>query len=645
MGIYKYIISMLMLLNLMFLVACVDNNDISTPIIPENDDMVSIEIFTRSQNYQLPVTRATGAQENEIEKTPYVLVFEVGTGTLICVEIARTVEHTGTVKRYVQLTKRDGTFRFLILANNQTHFYFDGERYEFNETNLKTYILGRDMADINGLFLTDKLDSPLQTIIPYTTTDWSSLLPMSCLTEPVNGINESTKIGEAEESKQLELKRVVAKISFMNDPVMKDKDTPYYNFDMLGLISINNTPQQSKIYNYDGEQLTNEVDLTEVALDEQYSDVLFGMEHVDESLEWYTPCIQVHWGSPCYVNETAASKNTYFIIKGILTADYGSGTEEPRTYYYKMAAIDGNQKPMDFKRNVNYEFKIKNVRGPGYETVSEAMAAPAANKTILDFEVTTTDLSSHHIITNGNYYLGVTNSRYITYTDEPGVWHHAFSIITDYFDNDDAPRSVKNEITAISSSDDISCDVSTIPETMRAPQQLDVSVKFNNNNAQGRIEIWLGNLQLIVYVEHRNILPATANRLDFYRYYKNPSATNEAGETVTQQHWEYGYYLISGTVDDTDASWIKLAAGSNDPPEAAVNYTSGGAQYFSADPAKLTNVTDAVTSGHGKIQVYIDKNETGVARPGTFYLSTGLNPGYFPQNKVERIKFDIKQDK
>ena len=141
-------------------------------------------------------------------------------------------------------------------------------------------------------------------------------------------------------------------------------------------------------------------------------------------------------------------------------------------------------------------------------------------------------------------------------------------------------------------------------------------------------------------MDRSGVVPVGGERLIYYKYYKDPGAGNE--------WWEYEHYLINGNVDSGASSWIKLAPGSETIPSAAVGYTSGGGAYFSPDPADLTNVTDVVTSGIGKIQVYITDNSiaaggTGQVRNGTFYLSTGYHPSYAPQNWTDRIKIDIKQ--
>lgn len=636
MRIYKHIITILVLANMFLMFACTNDMDISQPVEPGLEDKVSISLFTRAQDYSIPVTRG-GANETGIEKTPYVLVFKVDGTSTKCIETVRAVEDLTTDKRYVLLTRQaTGTYRFLILANNGTHFYFEDQRYEWSESNLETYLVGKELSYISENLLTDKLDSPQQNTVPYTSSGWDHLLPMSYLTDPVSGINDNTKIGEV--GSPLQMVRGVAKLVFINEPELYlDSSTSsqmrYNKFVMGGVVSIMNTPRQGKVYNMDDNPLTT-IGLTEVAKND-YSDMLLSMQDVNES--WAPPYMQASWGDPCYVHETAADGGLFFIIKGDLTADFGTGTEETRTFYYKMAPVDNNFAQIGIERNHSYEFRIINVRGPGHSTVAEAMAAPPSNKLLLDYEVTSVDLSSHHVIANGHYYLGVSNSRYITYTDEPGTWQQAFSIVTDYFSQSGAWSPIRNEIL---STQGITCDVSAISSSADASHPQVVNVKFDNSISTGWVEVWLGDLTLTVRVDRSGVVPVGGEKLIYYKYYKDPGAGNE--------WWEYEHYLINGNVDSGASSWIKLAPGSETIPSAAVGYTSGGGAYFSPDPAVLTNVTDVVTSGIGKIQVYITDNSiaaggTGQVRNGTFYLSTGYHPSYAPQNWTDRIKIDIKQ--
>ena len=216
MRIYKHIITILVLANMFLMFACTNDMDISQPVEPGLEDKVSISLFTRAQDYSIPVTRG-GANETGIEKTPYVLVFKVDGTSTKCIETVRAVEDLTTDKRYVLLTRQaTGTYRFLILANNGTHFYFEDQRYEWSESNLETYLVGKELSYISENLLTDKLDSPQQNTVPYTSSGWDHLLPMSYLTDPVSGINDNTKIGEV--GSPLQMVRGVAKLVFINEP-------------------------------------------------------------------------------------------------------------------------------------------------------------------------------------------------------------------------------------------------------------------------------------------------------------------------------------------------------------------------------------------------------------------------------------------
>ena len=81
MRIYKHIITILVLANMFLMFACTNDMDISQPVEPGLEDKVSISLFTRAQDYSIPVTRG-GANETGIEKTPYVLVFKGRRSTL-----------------------------------------------------------------------------------------------------------------------------------------------------------------------------------------------------------------------------------------------------------------------------------------------------------------------------------------------------------------------------------------------------------------------------------------------------------------------------------------------------------------------------------------------------------------------------------
>ena len=57
MRIYKHIITILVLANMFLMFACTNDMDISQPVEPGLEDKVSISLFTRAQDYSIPVTR------------------------------------------------------------------------------------------------------------------------------------------------------------------------------------------------------------------------------------------------------------------------------------------------------------------------------------------------------------------------------------------------------------------------------------------------------------------------------------------------------------------------------------------------------------------------------------------------------------
>ncbi|NDV59192.1 hypothetical protein [Bacteroides sp. 519] len=215
MKIYQYILLTLTWASIMF-AACERDMGMSEIVDPKDEGKVTIEIFTRAQNLQLPQTRGFGAKGDSIEKTPYVLVFRGNDGDAVCVEAVKAIEYSGTVKRYVQLTQQPaGTdYRFLILANNGEYSYWEGTRFKWSEFAL-TNFKDKSLSYISDNLLTDKLGNP-QITPPYVSEDWKYILPMSYLTGPVNGINETTKIGTTDNP--IALIRGVAQIVFYNVP-------------------------------------------------------------------------------------------------------------------------------------------------------------------------------------------------------------------------------------------------------------------------------------------------------------------------------------------------------------------------------------------------------------------------------------------
>lgn len=83
---------------------------------------------------------------------------------------------------------------------------------------------------------------------------------------------------------------------------------------------------------------------------------------------------------------------------------------------------------------------------------------------------------------------------------------------------------------------------------------------------------------------------------------------------------EVNYYCLSGTVDETARSWIKLRPSSGED----------------------RNDTDKITVDDGRIFIEVLPN-TGIERRGVVYLTTMNNIGSPSGRMTQRIKIDITQ--
>lgn len=112
--------------------------------------------------------------------------------------------------------------------------------------------------------------------------------------------------------------------------------------------------------------------------------------------------------SGIYLFESPGSTPTDLLIKGTKTG-FSEG-------YYKIRIAYGtNKDTYDIRRGVRYVVNLSSVKGPGYATADEAIANEPAN---IEYNVAVDDGSSKDVvISNGKYYLGVSNSEFIVCAD------------------------------------------------------------------------------------------------------------------------------------------------------------------------------------------------------------------------------------
>ena len=162
---------------------------------PSNEkEKVKIEIFTQANSYSLPSTRAA---EDEVGRTPWVLVFKGQGAGATFIEAAQAFEMVS--KRYVLLTEQtDGSkYQLLILANPTDKFYYGNNSTEcdFNESSFLSQLTSgvTTYGDVCARLFTQPLSSLPLNILPYSGAQ--ETIPMSYLKECVYNI-KTWKFGE-----------------------------------------------------------------------------------------------------------------------------------------------------------------------------------------------------------------------------------------------------------------------------------------------------------------------------------------------------------------------------------------------------------------------------------------------------------------
>lgn len=590
----KDIIYILSTMLLMLTTAC--ENEVLSSGRPDGgetaDGKVRIEIFARANAYPIPVTKGVD-DENKVGMTPWVLVFKGEGGNATFIEAVQAYEVVG--KRYVVLTKQPAgsKYQLLILANPQSHFCYGSNTttYDFDESNLSALMASSTLSDVCRNLRTEPLAvSPLMGI-PYGGA--GDLLPMSYLLE-VNQINEGTKI-ESSDGSPLQLIRAVAKLSVANNAA---------NFTLKGITAVVNVPRQGLLHNLDGFIPDNTANLTDYQANADYTLPLAAAENVSGG--------QSTEKNPVYLYEFDQQGKPYIIIQGT----YG-GTD----YYYKMALVDDLLQPLNILRNRAYTFTIKKVKGPGYDTVADAKVSKASN-TDLDFEIVVDDSNSYEIMANNDYYLAVSNSVFIAYTNG-ATSLEAFKISTDCQVEFPKSNTIKDNREAVASSFSLVSGYSAIPikeSNASSPRISSVQVQITNmlqqyediqpQKSNAYVTLKLGNLEKQVHIRQRNMISAAGDMLQYI--------PEENTDTKIQI---MNYYCLSGDVKD-GVDWIKLrpAIDSDD-----------------------RNDTEHIVVDNGKIYIEIQPNYDGM-RSGIVYLTTVHDPKTpVSGSTVKRIKIYISQ--
>ena len=543
-----HIIYLLVLLT--FFSACSIKEEVPGEPVTIGETKVRFELFTKAGTYGLPVSRA-GENESVVDQQPWVLVFLGTGGTASFVEAVQAELYNG--KTYVYLEEQAGNCQLLILANSPNRFYMNGVGYAYTADNLVNTLRGRDLDYACRNLLTEALIDPQYTV-PYS----GQKLPMSDL------VNLS-KIDASVTIPNIQLKRIVGKI------VVENTDA---DFVLEGITVVTNVAKNSKLHNLTDalEQNIGADNLVEYRKDDSYALNIVDAEEIVTGG-------QTTKNNPLYVYEThSLSNDTYLVIRGHYKGE---------SFFYKMALVNNDQHVLDILRNTEYIFTITSVRGRGFISMADAKASLASN-TNLDYSILVQEESSYEIVSNNEYYLGVTNSHFEIYASAAsGTAYVAFSLITDCKSESIGERT----ITATSGLRIVSPVDGMIPVSTTLPSQ--VKIEMLAGFTSGEIELRLGNLRKTVTVKRREQVTSSG--------------------TIISSFIDDGYYISAYVEDYVNHSWLKLG-----PEEGEVR-----------------NDPDYIYVDNGKIKLYVEKNTSG-NREGVVYVSVG-------KGITQRIKVYITQ--
>ncbi|HAM85106.1 MULTISPECIES: hypothetical protein [Butyricimonas] len=543
-----HIIYLLVLLT--FFSACSIKEEVPGEPVTIGETKVRFELFTKAGTYGLPVSRA-GENESVVDQQPWVLVFLGTGGTASFVEAVQAELYNG--KTYVYLEEQAGNCQLLILANSPSRFYMNGVGYAYTADNFVNTLRGRDLDYACRNLLTEALIDPQYTV-PYI----GQKLPMSDL------VNLS-KIDASVTIPNIQLKRIVGKI------VVENTDA---DFVLEGITVVTNVAKNSKLHNLTDalEQNIGADNLVEYRKDDSYALNIVDAEEIVTGG-------QTTKNNPLYVYEThSLSNDTYLVIRGHYKGE---------SFFYKMALVNNDQHVLDILRNTEYIFTITSVRGRGFISMADAKASLASN-TNLDYSILVQEESSYEIVSNNEYYLGVTNSHFEIYASAAsGTAYVAFSLITDCKSESIGERT----ITATSGLRIVSPVDGMIPVSTTLPSQ--VKIEMLAGFTSGEIELRLGNLRKTVTVKRREQVTSSG--------------------TIISSFIDDGYYISAYVEDYVNHSWLKLG-----PEEGEVR-----------------NDPDYIYVDNGKIKLYVEKNTSG-NREGVVYVSVG-------KGITQRIKVYITQ--
>lgn len=355
---------------------------------PEGDK-VRIELCAdNADSFAYPATRVGMADENMVGPTPMVLVFRGSKSSTAVFSEAVEAEWDDTEnKTYVSLTRTNDPCRVLILANTPL---IGAGALQFDQAGLNSTLTGQTFAEaVDNILLTTSLGI-VSPEVPYI----GSTIPMSAIWD-LDNIGASTKIGT--DANPVKLERIVAKVTVENR-------VGYDTFCIHGASVINVAGNGRLHQRADGELRTLATEQktyyrnNEIVQDDSKFLVIAPASEGTATVE--NPYPNNTEANPLYIYESDAEDGAAVIVMGTYLGNKG---------YFKLAFKDIDDNLLDIRRNKHYKFVISSCSQVGYYYFSEVHNAPYMN--IIEYDLVVSDLLSHDLVDNGQYYLGLSNSE------------------------------------------------------------------------------------------------------------------------------------------------------------------------------------------------------------------------------------------
>lgn len=189
----------------------------------------------------------------------------------------------------------------------------------------------------------------------------------------------------------------------------------------------------------------------------------------------------------CYENNGTANNPTQLLVKGKYKGATTSGY-----YMLNMVYLNAGVKHYDIKRNYTYTVNITKVNNSGFRTENEALMSSPSNDMLS--EVVITDLDSNDMVSNGSYYLGLSNSECVIYTSEG----HDNELIATLCHN--APAIAGNIAVSVNGAGLTINNTSNLPTPDGTVKNGDVRVNIASTFVSGSVIIKVGNLEKTIKI-------------------------------------------------------------------------------------------------------------------------------------------------